>query len=64
MGVGNRVSKIQQLGPKRSYFDASHLLVHRAHLRLKGIHWSGGGCAHPKTLRTAERYQGNWRSKA
>jgi hypothetical protein len=29
--------KVQQLGPKRRYLDASHLLVHRAHLRLKGI---------------------------
>jgi hypothetical protein len=29
--------KVQQLRPKRRYFDASHLLVQGAHLRLKGI---------------------------
>src|SRR5262245_61809933 len=29
--------KVQQLGPKRRDLNASHLLVHRAHLRLKGI---------------------------
>src|SRR2546422_9164667 len=29
--------KVQQLGPKRRDLNTSHLLVHRAHLRLKSI---------------------------
>src|SRR5262249_56865948 len=33
--------KVQQLGPKRRDLNTSHLLVHRAHLRLKSIPFVG-----------------------
>ena len=67
--------KVQQLGPKRCNLDASHLLVQRAHLRLKGIplvrsnafsdaaRYSGGI---PSTISTAAvpRTSKTWGGKA
>jgi hypothetical protein len=38
---------------KRRDLNTSHLLVHRAHLRLKSIHWSG-----PTPFLDAARYSG------
>ena len=45
--------KVQQLGPKRCNFDASHLLVHRRTCASKASHWSG-----PTPFLDAARYSG------